>query len=52
MIDTILICLGLVLASAEHELDAPAWVWLFNISGVLCIAAVAWRTRHLSEEDR
>ena len=52
MLDAILLCLGILLASAEHELDAPTWAWLVNISGVLCIAAVAWRTRHLSEEDR
>lgn len=45
MVDTILICLGLVLASAEHDVDAPAWAWLVNLTGVACVAVVAYRHR-------
>ncbi len=52
MIDALLLCLGLLLASAEHDLDAPEWVWLVNITGLLCVLAVAWRNHDLPEEDR
>ena len=41
--NAILLCLGILLAGAEHAPDAPAWTWAFNFSGLGCLAVVAWR---------
>ena len=41
--NAILLCLGILLAGAEHAPDAPTWAWAFNFSGLGCLAVVAWR---------
>ncbi len=51
MTDAILFCLGLLLASADHTPDAPAWAWAFNLTGLACIFVVAWRSNREEDSD-
>ena len=41
--NAILLCLGILLAGAEHAPDAPTWAWAINITGVSFIGLLAWR---------
>lgn len=51
MTDAILFCLGLLLASADHTPDAPAWTWAVNLTGLACIFVVAWRSNREEDSD-
>ena len=43
--NAILFFVGILLASAEHAPDAPAWAWAFNFAGVGLVLILAWRCR-------
>ncbi len=47
MFDSILMCIGLVLVTADHDLNAPNWVWLVNLTGLACVAVVAYRNHDM-----
>tara|TARA_R110002060_G_scaffold12856_1_gene18296 strand:- start:414 stop:569 length:156 start_codon:yes stop_codon:yes gene_type:complete len=50
MLNAILVCMGILLASAEHAPDAPAWAWAFNFAGVGLMLILAWRCRKEENE--